>query len=204
MIRKVRSFGKKMLHGDSLIKIKYSKEEWDQQYDKGRWNFLLHEQANIVLVVNELKKIQQENPSQKLRVLDVGCGNGALGRRLSAESFEYIGTDISDVAIEEAKVEVPWGTFHQWNMDEPPQDTSVYDVIVFCEVLIYGNYETILEHYTPLLKPEGLLVISLYDVWRTKIIWRTLKTKVHVLNAEYVYNKIRDIGWNVVVVKIKK
>jgi 2-polyprenyl-3-methyl-5-hydroxy-6-metoxy-1,4-benzoquinol methylase len=199
MIKKIKSFGKKIISGDDLVKIKYTKEGWDEQFENGNWDFLLNDHENIVLVTNELNKLASAKQGEKLKVLDVGCGNGALAKRLSSELFDYRGTDISDKAIETARQEVPWGTFYQSSMDDTPQTAEKYDVIIFCEVLVYGDYEKVLEQYSHLLKAEGHLVISLYDVWRTKLIWRTIKKKLNIVNSVSVVNTLRNVGWNIVV-----
>jgi 2-polyprenyl-3-methyl-5-hydroxy-6-metoxy-1,4-benzoquinol methylase len=155
-----------------------------------------------VLVRHYLHELQQSK-GRKVRVLDVGCGNGALARHLPPEQFEYVGTDISDAAIEEAKKHAPWGTFYQSSMDDEPPSGELYDIIIFCEVLVYVDYDTVLQRYRPLLKDDGALVISLYDVWRTKLIWRNILRHLLVQKRVYVRDLGRKVGWTVAVAAYK-
>ena len=161
------------------------------------------EHENIVLVSEILHSIANKK-GRKLKVLDMGCGNGALSTRLDKEKFDYFGTDISAEAIKTAKGVSPWAEFQQFNMDDPVKDFGSFDLIIFCEVLVYVDYETVVERYSQLLNPNGLFVISLYDVWRTKLIWRNLKKKLVFKNKTFVKNMIRNVGWTIAVAGIKK
>ncbi len=197
MFTKIIRFGKKVLQGQPLVKIKYSPIEWDAQFNKGNWDFLLERHQNIVLIAQILKDSIASKHS--LAVLDVGCGNGALIKELAGLSFEYTGIDISRAALEQAKQYAPTGTFIQASMDDAPPVTGTYDVIVFCEVLLYGDYEKILKRYQPHLRPGGQIIISLYDAWRTKIIWYELRHMISTQLWVYVKNKTRNVGWNICV-----
>ena len=156
------------------------------------------------MVANELNLLATGRENQ-LKVLDVGCGNGALARMLNKDNIMYVGSDISSVAIAEAKINVPWATFFQSDIDEPIQSSQYdsYDVIVFCEVLIYVDYEKVLSSYSQLLNKDGLFIISLYDVWRTKIILRKIRKELNLLKEVYVKNISRNIGWTLLIGRIK-
>ena len=173
-------------------------------FANGGWDFLLKGHENIALVANELNLLATGRENQ-LKVLDVGCGNGALARMLNKDNIMYVGSDISSVAIAEAKINVPWATFFQSDIDEPIQSSQYdsYDVIVFCEVLIYVDYEKVLSSYSQLLNKDGLFIISLYDVWRTKIILRKIRKELNLLKEVYVKNISRNIGWTLLIGRIK-
>jgi 2-polyprenyl-3-methyl-5-hydroxy-6-metoxy-1,4-benzoquinol methylase len=97
------------------------------------------------------------------RVLDLGCGNGALARALSRAGFQVTACDVDRRGIEIAS-QVPSGVkFLQLGAYDDPSELneSDFDVVVCAEVI---------EHlYIPrqvprcaraVLKPEGHLVVS--------------------------------------------
>ncbi len=76
-------------------------------------------------------------PASRLRhVLEVGCGNGELARRLAARCDDYTGVDAVDVALEAARRAVPHGNFVQSYLpcDLPEGD---YDLLVLSEILYF-------------------------------------------------------------------
>jgi 2-polyprenyl-3-methyl-5-hydroxy-6-metoxy-1,4-benzoquinol methylase len=200
MIKKILRFAKKILKGGHPVKIKYSRDEWDTQFTRGKWDFLLNEHQNIILVAHSIRRLVPD--SGFLNVLDIGCGNGALAREFLHDRIKYTGTDISQIALEEARKNFPNGTFFQASMDEPLPINEKFDVLIYCEVLLYGDYEHIIELHKSLLKPEGYIVISLYDTWRTKIIWLKIKKKLKFHSLVNVKNIQRKIRWTVGVGKI--
>ncbi len=101
---------------------------------------------------------------QGLRVLDVGCGNGAWARWLTEQGAAVVGVDASEAGIRIARREVPGARFEVMKaserlldeLSEPP-----FDVVLSLEVVEHlfaprdwarGCFEA--------LKPGGLLVCS--------------------------------------------
>lgn len=98
------------------------------------------------------------------RVLDLGCGNGALAEQLQQWGYRVTGIDPSASGIEEARKRCPTSVFHQAIAD-PTEisrlDLNSFDLVVSTEVV---------EHcYAPrlwasaafmALRPGGLLIAS--------------------------------------------
>ena len=71
------------------------------------------------------------------RVLDVGCGNGSVARRLSAQGYSVVGIDLAEAGIRIARECCPEGRFEVLaadraileNLDEEPFDL-VYSIEV--------------------------------------------------------------------------
>src|SRR3954454_119623 len=73
---------------------------WDAEYAAGRWAYLgeLPELARFSVLAGYLRHFKPGGA-----ILDVGCGEGALAKRLSAGDFRrYVGVDLSAAAIEKA------------------------------------------------------------------------------------------------------
>lgn len=195
-IQKIISFAKRLLRGDDVLSVPSPKEKWEQQFAKGYWDFLLNLPYNISVTAMMLQK-QAEQIERPLKILDVGCGNGALARSLAGVSIEYWGTDISQTALDQARELYPEGTYICKSMDEDPSLIEKFDIIVFSEVLLYGNYRDIIRLHKPYLKEDGKILVSLYDTWRTKLIWRHIKSQLTVEESVYVKNEKKGVGWHI-------
>jgi ubiquinone/menaquinone biosynthesis C-methylase UbiE len=87
------------------------------------------------LVFPALKKWLQNATS----LLDVGCGQGVLARQLSPKT-QYVGVDITEALIREAKKLTPHGTFLVANAEEAlPIEKKDFDAVTF--VLCLQNME---------------------------------------------------------------
>jgi 2-polyprenyl-3-methyl-5-hydroxy-6-metoxy-1,4-benzoquinol methylase len=107
------------------------------------------------------------------RVLDVGCGQGLLAKFLH-HSFLYEGIEPSSKAMTAA----PTNYCICWNMTaehflktaEPQQK---WDCIVFNEMLYYSrNPEEMIVQFSKLLRPNGIMVISVYqrpETWKGRL-----------------------------------
>ena len=70
------------------------------------------------------------------RVLDLGCGNGALCGALSAAGFDVVGCDPSEDGIGFARQSFPHIPFHVLGIyDEPAAIGGDFDVVVSTEVI---------------------------------------------------------------------
>lgn len=70
------------------------------------------------------------------RVLDLGCGNGAIAQVLSSEGFSVVGLDRSISGIEHAHSSNDKLEFRKHSIDDPlPADLGQFDVVLSCEVI---------------------------------------------------------------------
>jgi len=115
--------------------IPTSKEVWQTQYSKGRWDFLdqLDELAHYSILVGH---IQYLKPSGS--ILDIGCGKGILQQKLAPYGYSrYVGIDISDDAIRQASCNEDDKTTFIASDATSYSPTERFDAIVFNEVLYY-------------------------------------------------------------------
>jgi 2-polyprenyl-3-methyl-5-hydroxy-6-metoxy-1,4-benzoquinol methylase len=95
------------------------------------------------------------------RLLEVGCGVGSFLRTLSDLGWKATGIDISPIAVEKARINVPAATIHIGTLEETPLDGH-YDLIVMCHVLEHlDNPAKCLERCFELLAPSGVLLVCI-------------------------------------------
>ncbi|MFT7507229.1 MAG: 2-polyprenyl-3-methyl-5-hydroxy-6-metoxy-1,4-benzoquinol methylase [Acidimicrobiales bacterium] len=194
---------KKILIGKNPLEVRLPEGQWDRQFESGYWDFLLKASENVRTTVAIVETIAVDGP---VKILDVGCGNGIIPQLLSEKeiSFTYTGTDISQKALDQAKSQYPKGNYIHADIEEDPVLTDKYDVIIFSEVLLYGNSRTILLAHKKYAHADTQLIISLYRTWRTIIIWFLIQTSVRYISQKRVINPQKTISWDVKVATYKK
>ena len=102
------------------------------------------------------------------KVLDLGTGTGVLPRNMYKYGADWIGTDISEEQIEQAKklayesdMDIEFKTVSAENIDFL---ADTFDVITACQCFFYFDHEKIAPELHRVLKKDGKLVI-LYMAW---------------------------------------
>lgn len=99
---------------------------------------------------------------QPQRIVDVGCGEGWLCRRLSSHHIDTTGIDAIPALITRAREQHPHGNYHCLSFHDiaslscPPFDLAV------CNFSLFGDQSVVrlLADLSPLLQPEGTLLIQ--------------------------------------------
>lgn len=100
------------------------------------------------------------------RVLDVGTGTGVLPRNLYRYGANWVGTDISENQIAQAK-NLSRGMdidYHVSSTEEINFPDSSFDVITACQCFWYFHHDQTVPRFFEILKPNGRLLI-LYMAW---------------------------------------
>lgn len=95
-------------------------------------------------------------------VLDVGCGTGALMKRL-AERCDIVGfgIDAEENMIAQARQKCPQMTFLCSGCDHIPYEAQSFDIVIACMAYHhFADKDGFARQATRLLKPGGLLVIA--------------------------------------------
>jgi len=97
------------------------------------------------------------------KLLDIGCGNGALTAKLAALGLDCSGTDFSESGIQIAQTTFPSITFFQSTISEPLPDKcqGVYDIVTSVEVIEHLLLpRELFARAKEALKPGGTLIVT--------------------------------------------
>jgi 2-polyprenyl-3-methyl-5-hydroxy-6-metoxy-1,4-benzoquinol methylase len=97
------------------------------------------------------------------RILDVGCGNGAMCGALADAGFEMVGCEPDDEGIAFATKRYPAIRFHQIGIYDDPSTLGEkeFDAVVSTEVIEHLMHPKFLPRFaSQVLRPGGHLIVS--------------------------------------------
>ncbi|WP_034833240.1 class I SAM-dependent methyltransferase [Endozoicomonas numazuensis] len=151
------------------------------------------------------------------KVLDVGCGEGrhSIAAWLEAK-VDVTGLDLCEKDLQTARnkqqeaVDYLQGSqegrsiqFIQGNALELPFEDNTFDKIMCSEVLEHiPDYQGVLAEIKRVLKPDGLLAVSVPRAWPEEICWRLSKAyheveggHIRIFNSTHLRHDIESLGW---------
>jgi len=172
-----------------------SAQTWEAQYAEGKWDYLgqLSELARFSILAGYICHLKPGGA-----VLDAGCGQGDLLRRLPSPCYSrYVGIDVSSTAISVARNQQnERSAFFAVDCDQyAPKEQ--FDVIVFNEVLMcLRDPLATVERYVRSLSYRGLLLVSMCTAARgsSTILWRLKRAYATVDEVRVVHSR-RKVSW---------
>jgi SAM-dependent methyltransferase len=164
-------------------KIRASAPVVDDEYACGRWDYLksFEEMSRYAVISGYCV-----HGGDVRSVLDLGCGSGVLRQWLRPLGrIEYVGVDLSKVAIDTAKKEWTDGltNFIATDLATYVPDRK-FDIMIFNEVLYYFDEPgDILGRFGEFLTENGRFIISLWDGTESHLAWRRSRGRVRVVDA---------------------
>ena len=182
-----------------LIKVeKFRKKcSWNYKYALGKWDFMTEEKTRYEKIIEFIKATHIDKP----RILDLGCGYGALNSYLKESDYSTItGVDLSATAICRAKKQnfinssFITADLNQYNTNEQ------YDIVIFNEVLYYlEDQENIVSRFVK-DTDSSYLVISLFK--NSDNVMEAVPNEYVLLKTELV-KQSNEIFWHIYLYKIK-
>lgn len=152
---------------------------WNNEFASGHWKCLTDTGDDFIYrVLDEYTK--------NGRILDLGCGSGNTGNELSISSYsDYVGVDISDVAVEQATNRSKLngrGERNRYIVADVAsyEPEGAFNVILFRETLYYlpnSRIKSVLNHYAAYLTPAGVFVVRLWSARRYQSIISLIETE---------------------------
>lgn len=109
-----------------------------------------------------LKALEENGVKQGARVLDLGCGRGAVSRALSAAGYQVTGVDIDNEAVAEARRCYPQLDLRQGSgEDDLKEQMGSFDAVVSIEVIEHvSDPVTFVKNIHSVLNPGGLCIMT--------------------------------------------
>jgi 2-polyprenyl-3-methyl-5-hydroxy-6-metoxy-1,4-benzoquinol methylase len=124
------------------------------------WTFSGEAENHHYLVPAVLRSL----PHQRgLRLLDIGCGNGALSARMAEAGMKVTGIDFTESGIERAQASYPGLEFKTHDITEPlPSELrGAFDVVTSAEVIEHLFLPRVLfARASEALAPGGTLIVT--------------------------------------------
>lgn len=152
-------------------------ENWfNKTYSSRGESYLRPKEAYLIFA--ELLQLQKDK-----KFLDIACGLGRMLEVSSTYKTNNYGIDISDVAVQKAKIKLPKDTILTGNAEKLPFEDSYFDYITCLgslERMI--NKDAVLQEINRVTKPEAKICIMVRNAnsWR----WIFTKKMVFAVNKK--------------------
>lgn len=112
------------------------------------------------------REILELIPFNAKRILDLGCGTGALGKALKErQSCHVTGIELNKEAAEIAKENLDTVLIDNLNRFDPTFTTNKYDCLIFADILEHViNPWTVLKKFASVLTDDGVVIASVPNV----------------------------------------
>lgn len=174
---------------------------WEEQFKNGAWDYLYSETES--LHYKSIVKFYKQYGGGS--VLDAGCGQGVLFHYLKSDikgPEDYLGFDISENAVAEARQTFPPYRFEQmdFNQNTPKEK---FDVVIFNECVYYFKkpVEQLDAYLKSTLKPGGHAIISMFYFEEHAQLWKKYSEKYSFLDWEEVTNE-NGQKWRICIFKL--
>lgn len=145
---------------------------------KENYNLIAGEYSRTRGVVWEELKFLEDYVMASEKILDLGCGNGRLWELFQERAVDYYGVDVSERLIEIAKSRYPEAKFQVADALNLPFPDNFFDKIFSIAVLHHIPSKELrlqfLKEAKRVLKPNGLLILTVWDLWQRKTAWESL------------------------------
>lgn len=151
-IQKMTTFGRAMVWRSNGMKQDRIAEK--TFFDKFPYHYEVLTSGGYERILAEFAKLI--HPRRGERLLELGCGSGALTKRLARWPLELTGIDISIKNILEARNDIAEGRFITGDIEKIPFKDNTFDIIVYGGVLHhFPNMTGVIEEGLRILKPGG-------------------------------------------------
>ena len=183
---------------------------WETEYRAGRWAYLkgLQEAARFGVVAAYLRHAMPPGP-----LLDIGCGEAMLAGYVGRPRVtRYVGVDISQTALDLARVEPGWGSLVCSALEDyAPTPGERFAAIVFNEVLFFTERPgDVLARSRAWLEPDGIVIVSMYQTPRpesgarriVEAVWQALDgAGWRALDETSLTNEPKQLTWRIRMVR---
>ena len=178
--------------------------DWDQLYRTGECDWAgIGELPHYAMIAGYVHKLVKEGT-----LLDAGCGEANLTDYLNPQKVDYLGFDISAVAVGRANNRIPRGYAIEATFDgfSPPSDIK-FDAIVFNGSLQYTAtpFETI-DKYRSFLTDGGIIIVGVYQANKDFLFGKLLQEACNqgryaIVDVACAASVSSNLAWRIFVLK---
>ena len=175
---------------------------WEREYEEGVWDRLqsLSELSRYSVIAGYLHHVGRHS-----RILDIGCGGGALAANLGGFDGFYVGCDLARPAIMKAvAAEPPRAGFVVADAADLPFSAGSFDVVICNEMLNYlDDLPGALEGIVRLITDGGYLIVSLFDAFgkEQRQYWDQVRSVAEVLDMVALTAMAAGITWRIALLR---
>jgi len=128
---------------------------------------------------------QTDFVGEKLRILDLGCGNGSLSHAIAQQGYEVVGVEQSELGVTIARRSFPNCRFIQASIYDLPNAElqNTFDAVISVEVIEHLLYPRKLVRVAKkCLKPNGCLILTTpyHGYWKNLVLALSGKMDKHL------------------------
>ncbi len=140
--------------------LRRGKDRWNYQYNLGRWDGLgaLEELSRFSVIVGYAQHLKPNG-----KILEMGAGEGYLQQRFDKSKYSlYYSTDVSDIAIANAKKYEDEKTKHLVADMNTYVPDSKFDVVIINEAIYYAkSVQKVLDRFVPYMEDDAIFIVSI-------------------------------------------
>lgn len=130
----------------------YNKKQIEELERMEQFHFW--QKARNRLILSHLKEIR------KKRVLDIGCGTGALVSQLAQKGYQAVGIDSQEEGLARRKIKEPHLSLFRGNAVELPFGDTQFDVAILADVLEHLDESKAFKEALRVVVPGGTVLIT--------------------------------------------
>jgi 2-polyprenyl-3-methyl-5-hydroxy-6-metoxy-1,4-benzoquinol methylase len=142
-------------------------------------------------IQNNLNKLG----NRKLKVLDVGCGNGNISRYIGSKGHDVLGIDISEATINKAVslTNMPNVRFKNIAAEELIAASEFFDLVICSEVIEHlDTPSTVVQALSVLINKNGILIVTVPNGFGPRELFITKPLQWMKSKAPFVYGAVNS------------
>ncbi len=124
----------------------------------------------------EFNLLREKIEGKKIKLADIGCGNGRLGKLLASENVSYYGVDNNASLLALAKIQLtdlsPKAILRKAHMQKLPFKKDFFDITVSFAALHHLPTASLqlkaLKEMRRITNKEGFVFITVWNLWQPK------------------------------------
>lgn len=171
----------------SYLQKFYNKKFIDEHYGKDTVYLNMERHHYHQKIINIVKK---ESIGRTLKILDIGCATGYLGKAVKLNNNYVCGVEISPIAAEESKKVLDNVAVGNIELIDLPYKENYFDIVICSDILEHlFSPELVLNKIYKYLKREGIFLMVVPN-----IAWYRMRLMLIGGKWEYGSSGIMDFG----------